>query len=89
MTHFNYIYIISCVQMLHVKMRPRISLKFIYANGVKNFRMAILTVSTAFFQITLDFNLVFKSDFECLSVSSECSLQSNEIRFEAHSDDLQ
>ncbi len=50
--------------------------------------MAILTVSTAFFQITLDFNLVLKSDFECLSVSSECSLQSNEIRFEAHSDDL-
>ena len=40
-----------------------------------------------FLSCTLDFNLLFKFDFECWFVSLECSLQSSEIRFEVRSDD--
>ena len=43
-------------------MSPRISVKFIYA------AMA-LKISTAFFQITLDFNLVLKSDLIRIFIS--------------------
>ena len=38
--------------------------------------------------VTLDFNLLLKSNFVCLVVTSECSLQSFQICFEVRSGDL-
>jgi NADH:ubiquinone oxidoreductase subunit 6 (subunit J) len=38
--------------------------------------------------VTLDFNLLLKSNFVCLFVTSECSLQSFQICFEVRSGDL-
>ena len=45
-------------------------------------------IITSLYLLSISFNLLLKSDFECLFVTSECSLQSFEIRFEVRSDDL-